>query len=360
MAQTSTTSLNAARRQTDLAALAGGEVVDVLVVGLGVTGAGVALDAASRGLTVAAVDAHDLAFGTSRWSSKLVHGGLRYLAKGQVGIAMESARERGILMEHTAPHLTRALAQMLPLASYVEAGRARGHRYGVGAGDLLRRAAGTSARTLPRPHRGDADYVRRVAAGLRPDGLQGGYVAYDGQLEDDVRLVVAIARTAAGFGARIVTRCRVTDLAGDGATVRDEVTGTTFDIKARAVVNAAGVWAGELVPGVNLRPSRGSHIVVRAEALGDPEVCLMLPVPGERTRYVYAVPQSSGLVYVGVTDTPVDGPVDDVPDAPDSDISFLLEVLNNALAAPLGREDIVGAFAGLRPLLEQDGKASAD
>ena len=134
----------------------------------------------------------------------------------------------------------------------------------------------------------------------------------------------------------------------------------TFDIKARAVVNAAGVWAGGLVPGVHLRPSRGSHIVVRGEALGDPQVCLMLPVPGERTRYVYAVPQSSGLVYVGVTDTPVDGPVDDVPEAPDSDISFLLETLNHALATPLGREDIVGTFAGLRPLLEQDGKASAD
>ncbi len=121
MVQTSTTSLNAARRAADLAALADGEVVDLLVVGLGVTGAGIALDAASRGLTVAALDAHDLAFGTSRWSSKLVHGGLRYLAKLDVGVAMESARERGMLMAHTAPHLTRHAA--LPAAAWVLCGQ---------------------------------------------------------------------------------------------------------------------------------------------------------------------------------------------------------------------------------------------
>src|SRR5512146_802907 len=123
--------------------------VDPLVVGLGVTGAGVALDAASRGLTVAAVDAHDLAFGTSRWSSKLVHGGLRYLARFQLGVAMESARERGVLMTHTAPHLTRPLPMLLPLASYVDSGTARLYRVGIGAGDLLRRAAGTPVGTLP-------------------------------------------------------------------------------------------------------------------------------------------------------------------------------------------------------------------
>src|SRR5690349_11932343 len=128
MGQTSTTSLNAARRESDLAALADGEVVDVLVVGLGVTGAGVALEAASRGLSVAAVDAHDLAFGTSRWSSKLVHGGLRYLAKLDVGIAMESARERGVLLEHTAPHLTRPLAMLFPLGSFVDSATSRLYR----------------------------------------------------------------------------------------------------------------------------------------------------------------------------------------------------------------------------------------
>ena len=153
MVQTSTTSLNAARRAADLAALADGEVVDLLVVGLGVTGAGVALDAASRGLSVAALDAHDLAFGTSRWSSKLVHGGLRYLAKLDVGVAMESARERGILMAHTAPHLTRPLPMLLPLVSYVDKGTRRIYRAGLEAGDLLRRAAGTSAALLPRPRR---------------------------------------------------------------------------------------------------------------------------------------------------------------------------------------------------------------
>src|SRR5215218_1437715 len=137
-------SLTRARRERELQELAETQV-DLVVAGLGVTGAGVALDAASRGLSVAAVDAHDLAFGTSRWSSKLVHGGLRYLANMDIGLAMESARERGILMTRTAPHLTRALPMVLPVAPYVSAGSARLHRAGILAGDVLRRAAGTPA-----------------------------------------------------------------------------------------------------------------------------------------------------------------------------------------------------------------------
>jgi glycerol-3-phosphate dehydrogenase len=358
MVQTSTTSLNAGRRTADLAALAAGEVVDVLVVGLGVTGAGVALEAASRGLTVAAVDAHDLAFGTSRWSSKLVHGGLRYLAKLQLGVALESARERGVLMEHTAPHLTRALPMLLPLASYVDSGTARIYRVGIGAGDLLRRAARTSAGTLPRPDRVSAAEARRLVPALRPDALRGGYVHYDGQLVDDARLVVAIARTAAGLGARLLTYARVTTLTGDGAEVRDERTGDRFEIRARAVVNAAGVWADTLVDGVRLRPSRGTHLVLRSATLGDPTAALNLPVPGSSNRVVFALPQPDGLVYVGITDEPVDGPVEDEPVPPEADIAFLLDVLSTAV--PVRREDVIGAYAGLRPLLDSGDAKTAD
>jgi glycerol-3-phosphate dehydrogenase len=359
MVQTSTTSLNAGRRTADLAALAAGEVVDVLVVGLGVTGAGVALEAAARGLTVAAVDAHDLAFGTSRWSSKLVHGGLRYLARLQLGVALESARERGVLMEHTAPHLTRALPMLLPLASYVDTGTARIYRAGIGAGDLLRRAARTPASTLPRPGRVSPAEARRLVPALRPDALTGGYLHYDGQLADDARLVVAIARTAAGLGARLLTYARVTALTGDGAEVRDERTGDRFEIRARAVVNAAGVWADTLVDGVRLRPSRGTHLVLRSATLGHPTAALNLPVPGSSNRIVFALPQSDdGLVYVGITDEPVDGPVEDEPVPPEADIAFLLGVLSAAV--PVRREDVIGAYAGLRPLLDTGGDRTAD
>lgn len=358
MVQTSTTSLNAGRRTADLAALAAGELVDVLVVGLGVTGAGVALEAASRGLTVAAVDAHDLAFGTSRWSSKLVHGGLRYLARLQVGVAMESARERGVLLEHTAPHLTRALPMLLPLASYVDTNTARIYRAGIGAGDLLRRAARTPAAILPRPRRVSAAEARRLVPALRPDSLTGGYLHHDGQVVDDARLVIALARTAAGLGARVLTYARVTELTGDGAQLRDERTGDRFEIRARAVINATGVWADTLVDGVRLRPSRGTHLVLRSATLGDPTAALNIPVPGSANRLVFALPQANGLIYVGITDEPVDGPVEDEPTPPEADIQFLLDVL--ATAVPVGRDDVIGAYAGLRPLLDTGGDRTAD
>lgn len=167
------TSLNAARRERDLAALPG-EVVDMLVVGLGATGAGAALDAASRGLSVAAIDARDLAFGTSRWSSKLIHGGLRYLARGQVDVAHESAVERGALMRHTAPHLVRALPFVLPLTPLVPRSQALLAGGGMRAGDLLRCAARTPRSVLPGPRRLSAVETLRLAPALRPTGCAAG------------------------------------------------------------------------------------------------------------------------------------------------------------------------------------------
>jgi glycerol-3-phosphate dehydrogenase len=352
------TALSAARRHRELHEATDGRTVDLLVVGLGVTGAGVALDAASRGLDVVAVDAHDIAFGTSRWSSKLVHGGLRYLANGQVGVAYESARERGILMTRTAPHLTHPLPMVTPLMPMVSRAQARLVLGGLRAGDLLRASARTPRGILPRPRRLSATETATLAPSLRSRGLRGGLLSWDGQLEDDARLVVAIARTAAGHGARVLTRVRALALRGDGAKVRDELTGRVSTIRARAVVNATGVWAGDLVPEVSLRPSRGTHLVLRGSALPGLTVAVTAPVPGESSRFVLVLPQPDGQVYVGLTDEPVDGPVPDVPEPSESEIGFLLDVVGAVFERPLHRTDVVGAYAGLRPLLHSEGRTA--
>ncbi|MBJ7330063.1 MAG: glycerol-3-phosphate dehydrogenase/oxidase [Solirubrobacteraceae bacterium] len=347
--------LNATQRADALTELRDGEALDVLVIGGGITGAGAALDAASRGLRVGLIERRDLAWGTSRWSSKLIHGGLRYLAGGHVGIAMESARERGVLLERTAPHLVRPLRQVIPLTPVVPRGIERRAAVGLHLGDGLRRAAGTSSRELPRVRHVDASAMRDIAPGVRRGGLRGGLVAWDAQVEDDARLVVAIARTAAAHGAQVATHCGAVEARPGGATVRDERTGETFDVRARAVINATGVWTPELTPGLQVRPSRGSHLVVSLARLGGLAGILSVPVPGDPTRFVFAIPQRSGLAYVGITDEPITGPLPDVPQAPDHDVAFLLETLSSALEEPLTDADVLGTYAGFRPLVEGDG-----
>ncbi|SFP45513.1 glycerol-3-phosphate dehydrogenase [Amycolatopsis arida] len=351
--------LNARRREIELDRLAGGETVDVLVVGGGVTGAGIALDAAARGLSVALVEAHDLAFGTSRWSSKLVHGGLRYLAKGDVALARESAVERGVLMTRTAPHLTRPMAQLFPCYD-VPGGRARRALVAAGlhAGDALRRLAGTPSAVLPRPRSVPAPEALALVPGLARPGLRGGLLSFDGALTDDARLVVALARTAAAFGARVLTRLRALDADGRRVRARDEVTGHEVELRARQVVNATGVWAGELAPSVRLAPSRGSHLVLDTHATGLGDTAVLAPVPGETNRFVFLLPQPDGRTYLGLTDEPLPGPVPDVPDVPPSDVDFLLEVASTVLARPLTERDVLGRFAGLRPLLEGTGRSA--
>ena len=348
-----------ARRITPGLAAAPAEV-DVVVIGLGVTGAGAALDAVSRGLSVLAVDAHDLAFGTSRFSSKLVHGGLRYLANGQVGVAHESAVERGILMETTAPHLTHPMRTLLPVDGRMTRTQARIARAGLIAGDVLRRAARTSRETLPPPRRIDAAATLSLAPGLRRGGLRGGLLGWDGQLEDDARLVTTIARTAADRGAAVHTHARVLSATGTQVALRDELTGTTVDVRARAVVNAAGVWAGDLVDDVRLRPSRGTHLVLRADTLPGLEAAVFAPIPGERNRFVLVLPQPDGTIYVGLTDEPVDGPIPDVAEPSEVEIGFLLDVVSASFARPLRRGDVVGTYAGLRPLLDAGPGSTAD
>ena len=339
-------SLSAERRARDLAAVAGA-AVDVVVVGGGVTGTGVALDAASRGLSVVLLERADLASGTSRWSSKLVHGGLRYLAHGEIGLARESARERAVLMGTTAPHLVRSLPFLVPdvAGRDVTALAAAGAR----VADAVRRSVPGGRGSLPSTRRVSSAEVARLTPGVRSG--RGGVVFWDGQLSDDARLVVALARTAAQYGARVLTGAAVT--AVDGADVHVSLAeGESFSLRAGVVVNAAGVWAQHLAPGIRLVPSRGSHLVVRASRLGDPTAALTVPLPGSRSRYVFALPQPGGLVYLGLTDEPVSGPVpDDDPVPSKEEIAQLLETVNQVLADPLARTDVVGSYAGLRPLV---------
>jgi glycerol-3-phosphate dehydrogenase len=346
------TYLNATRRAHELSALADGEQLDLLVIGGGVTGAGVALDAQTRGLKTALLERRDLATGTSRWSSKLAHGGLRYLAQGHPGIAWESARERHWLATHIAPHLIRALPQLSPRSALIETG--------IRLGDGMRALAGTSRHRLPRTRRISAEEAQRLAPALAP-GHGPAILHWDGQLEDDARLVIAIARTAAAHGAKVITYAEVDAITANGATARDGLTGQSFEVKARHVINATGVWAGRLVEGIALKPSRGSHVLVDAGRLGNPQASVNIPIPGHFGRFVFAIPRLDGLVMIGLTDDPYTS--DELPDAPrptENDIRFLLETVSTALAAPLTEADVVGSFAGLRPLLDSGEQQTSD
>ncbi|SJN08912.1 Glycerol-3-phosphate dehydrogenase [Leucobacter sp. 7(1)] len=358
--------LNDATRAAALAHLAEHEV-DVFVIGGGVTGAGVALDAATRGLSVALCEARDLASGTSGFSSKLVHGGLRYLAHGDLPLAWESAVERAALMRRIAPHLVRPRAFLVPrfagtgadetgartAGSRTAGSRTAGSRTadaltetGIRLADVLRAASGLSAQVLPRPRRVDARGARLLAPTLREHGLRGGLVYWDGALEDDTRLVVALARTAARHGAHIITGCPVRH-----ATATEAWLGSGERVRAKVVINAAGVWSGEFAPGLPLTPSRGTHLVFRSAVFGDPRTVLTVPVPGHFGRYVFVLPQSNGLCYLGLTDDPAPGADGYNPAVPEADIDFLLRTASAALDTPLTRSDVLSSFAGLRPLI---------
>jgi glycerol-3-phosphate dehydrogenase len=353
--------LNVARRARDLDSLAGEHApVDLLVIGGGITGTGAALDAAARGLRVVLVEAHDWAFGTSRWSSKLVHGGLRYLAAGRIAIARESAVERGVLMTTVAPHLVHPLATVVPI---LPAMRWYDHpmiRAAYAAGDVLRASARTPASLLPRASRVSAADALQLFPGIDADGLRGGYLAWDGQLVDDARLVVAVARTAAELGATMLTHVRAENVTGTSARLVDTLTGQTFTLQARTVVNATGVWAGEVDPSVKVRPSRGTHLVFAASTFGNPSASITVAVPGSRSRFVFAMPEPLGRVYLGLTDEDAPGPIPDEPVAAEHEIDFLLDTINTALARPVTRADVLATYSGLRPLVDVGGGATAD
>lgn len=351
--------LNAATRSRGLHRLAE-EEYDVIVVGGGVTGAGVALDSATRGLRTALVERLDLASGTSRWSSKLVHGGLRYLATGDVGVAWESASERHVLMGTVAPHLTRSVPNLIPLGPGVPPAAGIVTEVGLRLADGLRVVSRTSHRQLPRPRRISAKEAQALAPGLRRD-LRGALLYWDGQLEDDARLVIGVARTAAAHGTDVVTRCEAVEIGERHAILRDTLTGETLSARGH-VINATGVWADRLEPALSIERSRGSHIVVRATSVGHPSAIFTAPVPGHFGRFVFAMPQPDGLVIIGLTDEAAPGVDGTAPAVPVEDEEFLLRMVNGVLERPLRADDIVGRFAGVRPLVRtgDSGGATAD
>jgi glycerol-3-phosphate dehydrogenase len=250
-------------------------------------------------------------------------------------------------MGTTAPHLVRRLPFLVPdvAGRDVTALAAAGGRLG----DAVRLSVPGGRGSLPSTRRVSRDEVARLVPGVR--GGRGGVVFWDGQLVDDARLVVALARTAAAHGASVLTGASVT--AVDGADVHVELeNGEAMTLRAGAVVNAAGVWAQRLAPRIRLVPSRGSHLVIPGSRLGSPSAALTVPLPGSRSRYVFALPQADGLVYLGLTDEPVSGPVpDDDPVPSDAEVQQLLDTVNQVLTSPLTRDDLVGAYAGYRPLV---------
>ncbi len=347
--------LNAPRRTEELTALRQKGHTEVLVIGGGITGVGVALDAAARGLQVTLIERHDLAHGTSRWSSKLIHGGLRYLASGHIDVALESARERHLLMTSIAPHLVRALPTLIP--NY--GGRDPYISFaGLLAGDGLRRFAGTKRDTLPRARMVDTATALKMAPALRTEGLRGGMVGWDGQVEDDARLVVAVARTAAAYGASVLTHVDAVQVGDGQATLRDE--DGEFSITADHIISCTGVWTQELNPEIQLSPSRGTHLVVDAARLGHPTASLTVGVPGEFGRFVFALPQPDGLAYVGLTDLGADSLLPDPPEPTADEVAWLCERISAALAVPLREEDVLGTFSGLRPLVSDAHAETAD
>ncbi|GAA1702321.1 glycerol-3-phosphate dehydrogenase/oxidase [Fodinicola feengrottensis] len=336
------------------------ETFDVVVIGGGVTGAGVALDAASRGLSVALVEARDFAAGTSSRSSKLIHGGLRYLEQLNFTLVREALKERGLLLTKLAPHLVRPVPFLIPLKHHVWE---RGY---IGAGVLLYDFLGSifgTSRGLPIHKHYSKTGARRLFPGLRDDALIGSIRYFDGQI-DDARHTVTVARTAASLGAAIVTSTRVIDVLRSarevvGVRVRDMECNEEFDIKARTVVAATGVWSDDISemlggrPGLRVRASKGVHLLVPRSAItGDAGLILRT-----EKSVLFVIPWG-GHWLIGTTDT--DWNLDRAhPAASSVDIDYILEHVNRVLERPLTHADIEGVYAGLRPLLAGEIEATS-
>jgi glycerol-3-phosphate dehydrogenase len=268
-------------------------------------------------------------------------------------VAWESAAERAILAGRVAPHLVHPLAQVVPDFDH-DRRSARLALLGQRAGDALRVGAGTPSGLLPRARHVDADVTRQLVPGIRREGLRGASVGWDCQLVDDARLVVAVARTAAAYGARIVTRVRVdsVDPASGEVVATDILTGQLATLRAETVVNATGVWAADLDDSITLHPSLGTHVVVPTALVGAGHGSLTVPVPGTIGRFILSLPQLGGISYVGLTDHETDTTSFAAPTPPKSDISWILEILSTALERPVTPADALGAFAGVRPLVQ--------
>lgn len=345
------------RREDLLARLAEGGTWDVAVVGGGATGLGVALDAAARGFRVVLLEAHDFAKGTSSRSTKLVHGGVRYLAQGNIGLVREALHERTTLLQN-APHLAQPLPFVMPSYKLWET-----PFYGAGLKvyDALAGKAGLG----PTEFLGRRETIACLPT-VRPDGLKGGVKYWDGQF-DDARLALALARTAATRGALVVNYCAVTSLLHDGGritglTCRDAESGRAFTVRARCVVNATGVWVDRLRQedaqavgrGVQpiVAPSQGVHVAVDREFLPG-QHALMVPKTADG-RVLFGVPWMGKLV-LGTTDTPRgDLPLEPRPFR--EELAFILgEAARYLVRAPQPR-DIRSLWVGLRPLVKPEGE----
>ncbi|HVS28659.1 MAG TPA: glycerol-3-phosphate dehydrogenase/oxidase [Solirubrobacteraceae bacterium] len=376
-------------RADAIAALAS-DPFDVVVIGGGITGAGVALDAAARGYSVGLVEKGDYAVGTSSRSSKLVHGGLRYLQQFDLGLVREALLERQ-LMVALAPHLVKPLPFVVPAFDGARPDRIMGvglNMYDVLAVDKLRRPRGGRARRRrgddppdaksanapaaewsPERHRViSGEEVAELAPALAARAPTSGYLFYDCQT-DDVRLVLTVLGEAERFGAVCANRLEAIELVErDGRTagvsVRDSESGEEFHVRADNVVNATGVWADRLRPEELrdeaevpvIRPSRGTHITLSSDDL--PLRCGMI-VPATAGRTIFALPWH-GHSLIGTTDNDYDGDIDHVRPS-DDDVDYLLEGTNSFFGADLGRGDVAGAYAGVRPLIATgDTKKSVD
>ena len=329
--------------------------VDVLVVGGGATGAGVALDAVARGLTVGLLDAQDWSAGTSSRSSKLIHGGLRYLYQFNVPLVAEALHERGLLMTLLAPHLVTAQPFLWPLLTPVV--ERSYSAVGVGAYDMLAFVGSLGARTMPpQKHYGKAG-VAKIAPGLAEEAYRGAIRFFDARV-DDSRLVLALVRTAVGYGAHAASRTRVEEYTRSssgrvtGARVTDVETGREFHIRARHVVNATGVWTQQsealagVTSGLRVLASKGIHLVVPKDRI-ESETGIFLRT---EKSVLFIIPWERYWV-IGTTDTPYQGDLTD-PVARADDVEYVLEHANGVLARKLTKDDIIGTYAGLRPLVQ--------
>jgi glycerol-3-phosphate dehydrogenase len=346
-----TVALSPAARTAALAAMAGTEL-DVLVVGAGVVGAGSALDATTRGLSVGLVEARDFASGTSSRSSKLIHGGLRYLEMLDFRLVAEALAERSLLIDRLAPHLVRPVPFLYPLThrwwERVYAGA------GVALYDTLATLSGR-ARGLPRHRHLTRTGARRLVPALRRDALIGALQYWDAQV-DDARHTMLLARTAAAYGAHVASRARVVALLREGeritgAHVRDLETGNTHRVRARQVVNATGVWTDELqsLAGergqFHVRASKGIHLVVPRDRIRGRSGLILRT----ESSVLFVIPWGRHWI-IGTTDT--DWRLDLAhPAASAADIDYLLDHLNQVISPPLTHADVEGVYAGLRPLL---------
>ncbi len=335
------------------------ETFDLLVVGGGITGTGVALDAATRGLRTALVDKGDFASGTSSKSSKLVHGGIRYLQQKEVGLVYEALAERQILRK-TAPHLVRVLPFLLPVFTkdgLLPRRLARLLGTTMWAYDL------TGGLRIGKLHkRVSKEEALRYMPTLPADNIAASYIYYDAQA-DDARLTLTVAKTAAAHGAAVVNYATLVGLSKDSAGkvsgARVRVDGEEIDVRARAIVNATGVWSDEIralddvAHTTSIRPAKGIHITVPWSLVRN-EIAVVIPVPKDR-RSVFVVPWGGDggphrFTYIGTTDTDYDGPIDD-PQITADDVAYLLRAINGASTAKITESDILGTWAGLRPLV---------